>query len=107
MEVVHQCPHYQRNCILTLIKVMFSLHAARSFILASFAMTKSTNIRKDVRCKGCSSKKFNILNVSIAMKSKSLVSNVENAQSNSDNILALSVVYMKITLTKSQTFFIV
>ena len=107
MEVVHQCPHYQRNCILTLIKVTFSLHAAKSFILASFAMTKSINIRRDVKCKGCSSKKFNILNASIAIKFKNLANNVENVQSNSDNILALSVVYMKITLRKSQTFSIV
>ena len=49
MEVVHQCPHYQRNCKSFNIKVMSRLLVVEYSIRVNCVMMRNMSLRRDVR----------------------------------------------------------
>lgn len=63
METVHQCEHYQRNCIYSIIQAMSNHPAAKHSSHANSATMSSMNTRRDVRSIACSSIKSSRSNV--------------------------------------------
>lgn len=86
---------------------MLKLLAAKYTIHASYVMTRSTCINKDVKLKEWHLKRYQNYDVFIANKFNNPRKNVPNVILNSVNTPALSADCMKITLTRLMIFFTV